>query len=206
MALTRITNRSRRYVIPEGLLIRDAELLDHFMDDVIFVSIDFEGEDNYFDEPGIIRPVSVGISVLDIRDLGTKLSETIPTQNLCFMSPRQFKETNKHFLFGASEELPFVTTKEALRSKLSSFLNQQDPEDANGPRKVVLVTFDGRGEAVIMDHLGVRFDDLPFLVGILDVQDVIKRVLGMPLGKRPDELWSFTEALEACKISYGNLQ
>jgi hypothetical protein len=57
-----------------------------------------------------------------------------------------------------------------------------------------------------MDHLGVRFDDLPFLVRILDVQDVIKRVLGMPLGKRPDELWSFTEALEACKISYGNLQ
>jgi hypothetical protein len=206
MAPLRITNRSRRYKLPDGLLLRDGRLLDHFMDDAILVSIDFEGEDNFFDEPGIIRPVSLGISVLDTRHLGTKRSHNISTQNLCFMSPRQFKETDRHFLFGASEELPFVITKDFLRMKINDLLSQEDIENKGSPRKVVLVTFDARGEGVIMEHLGIRLHDRPFLVGILDVQHEMMRILGVPKGKRPDELWSFMEALEACKISYGNLQ
>jgi hypothetical protein len=176
------------------------------MDDVVFVSLDFEGEDNFFDEPGIIRPVSVGISVLDTRDLDTNRSDFIATQNLCFMSPRQFRETSKRFLFGTSEILPFVTTKDALRGKLNALLSQNDSENENQPRKVMLVPFDGRGEACIIEHLGIQLSNQPGIVGMLDVQEEMRRILGMPTWKKLDELWSFMEALEACKVSYGNLQ
>lgn len=204
--LNRITNRSRRYIVPESLLLRNDRLLSHFMNDVIFVSVDFEGEDNFFDQPGIIRPVSLGISSLDTRDLNMNGSHIIATQNLCFAGRRQFREIDERFLFGISEMLPFVITKDALRSKINNCLVQQDPEKEGDPRKIVLVTFDARGEAVIMEHLGIQLNNLPNLVGILDVQEQMKRVLAMPLSKGPDELWSFAEALEACKVSYGNLQ
>lgn len=176
------------------------------MDDVVFVSVDFEGEDNFFDEPGILRPVSVGISILDTRDLDTKRMNIVLTQNLCFMSPRQFKDTDRHFLFGTSEELPFTITKDAIRAKLVNCLSQQDPEKEDQLRKVVLVTFDARGEAVIMEHLGIGLTGQPYLVGILDVQLEIRRILGVPPNKSEDELWSFMESLEACNSSYGNLQ
>lgn len=133
--------------------------------------------------------------------------DIISTQNLCFMSIRQFKDTNSHFLFGESEQLPYVTTKVVLRSKLISLLSQEDPQNEGVPRKAVLVTFDARGETCIIEHLGIRLADYPNLVGIVDIQEKTKKLLGLPLCIRhKDDMWSFMGALEACDVSFGNLQ
>jgi len=212
-----------RVEVPEKLQLRtnSKSLLDHFMDDVVFVSVDIEGMANFLDEPGIVYPVSVGISTLDTRHLKTGRADIITTQNLCFMHSSNFTHNNRHFLFGESELLPFVTTKEAIRTKLSDCLFQPDPQAPGELRKAILLAFDARVEVLVMEHLGLDLLNQPSFGGILDPSKEMTRLFGDPprkalysLGKMRRDVWSFEdgakwgfeESLNRCKCSYGNLQ
>lgn len=72
MASNKITNRSRRYAVREGFMLSDTRLPSYFIDGVVIMFLDFKEEDDFFDEPGIIHPLPVGISIFDRRDFDTR--------------------------------------------------------------------------------------------------------------------------------------
>ena len=166
--------RSRDVVSKDGLQILQESLglnttssrLEH-LDDVVFVSIDFEHLENIKQGSSQELNSQLGIAMLDTRNLGTPHSaHAISIRNYVLGSPSYRASIAQRFLFGE--------TLHILREDILTILNDSTPRTRN----IVLVGHCFRNDVGVLRALG--FDLETSVVGILDTQRIASQITKGP--------------------------
>jgi hypothetical protein len=151
------------------------QLLQYFLSDVIFVSIDVQAGRNIQSNFKLGPMSQMGIATLDTRQITQTGSNIISSQHLVSGDPLYCTKSNKFFLFGTSES--HDSDRELLKKKLKESLYQEDREDPKRFRKIILVTHGVHEEMGILENLGFDLDNTTQIVRVLDTQCIAKTVL-----------------------------